>query len=511
MRPRSRGPSPARLAGAGLFAALLAARAAPAAEPRPIRAGDDGVTLGVAAGWVWTDPSENLDSTWVLVPRLGYAVSEHFTLETDLGLMQGQTRSWGYGYDGLTPRENVLLDLAPRAALEPFIVLGGGIIWKHVRRDPDTWSTQPPEGENIGNYKNPDIDFLPNLGYGAYVRLGGGMCLRVDFRGLLNLGTEPHGEIADTFVDWELTAGLVYRDALRRRDIDGDGIVDRYDDCVEDPEDYDGFEDTDGCPDDDNDGDGILDAYDDCRDDAEDFDGYRDDDGCPEDDNDNDGLADWDDACPDTPEDRDNYRDEDGCPEDDNDKDGVLDVDDRCPNVPEDGDGFDDWDGCPDDDNDHDGITDYQDVCPDAAESWNGFEDQDGCPDEKPPEPPPIEKFTGVIEGINFKVDSDEITVDSYHILNEAAAVLLEYPNLRIEVQGHTDSDGSEEYNLDLSARRAKAVVDYLIGRGVPPERLEWVGYGESRPLVPEKGPDSKAVNRRVEFHIIEDGTASDP
>jgi outer membrane protein OmpA-like peptidoglycan-associated protein len=152
-----------------------------------------------------------------------------------------------------------------------------------------------------------------------------------------------------------------------------------------------------------------------------------------------------------------------------------------------------------------DRILDIKDACPLAAEVYNEVNDEDGCPDELPPPPPPeIERFTGVIRGINFKVNSDQITVDSYALLDEAAAVFIKYPSLRIEVAGHTDSDGAAEKNLDLSARRAKAVVTYLIRRGVPPDRLEWVGFGESAPLVDNKSPDGKAVNRRVEFHVLQ-------
>ncbi len=175
-------------------------------------------------------------------------------------------------------------------------------------------------------------------------------------------------------------------------------------------------------------------------------------------------------------------------------------LDDRCPLDPEDLDGFQDDDGCPDPDNDGDGIADLIDDCPDVAETYNGYQDQDGCPDELPPE---VKQFTGIIQGIYFEVDSHRIKAESFTILDRAAAVLSEYPGIRLRIEGHTDSDGSDEYNRELSQRRAMAVGQYLINAGISPHRIEWVGYGESRPIAPNSTPDGKAQNRRVEFHVI--------
>ncbi|MCA9545820.1 MAG: thrombospondin type 3 repeat-containing protein, partial [Myxococcales bacterium] len=126
------------------------------------------------------------------------------------------------------------------------------------------------------------------------------------------------------------------------RDSDGDGILDEDDQCPHQPEDKDGFQDSDGCPDPDNDGDGLLDKDDSCPDEAEDRDGYEDADGCPEPDNDGDGILDSVDRCPMQPEDIDTFQDADGCPDPDNDEDGIPDVSDRCPLDPEDKDGFED-------------------------------------------------------------------------------------------------------------------------------------------------------------------------
>lgn len=167
-------------------------------------------------------------------------------------------------------------------------------------------------------------------------------------------------------------------------DVDQDGLKNSVDACPRRAEDYDAFEDEDGCPDLDNDRDGVIDADDRCPNEPEDMDGHEDLDGCPEGiatDRDGDGKLDAQDMCPDDPEDRDGFEDQDGCPDPDNDQDGILDRDDLCPSDAEDGDGFQDEDGCPDPDNDMDRVLDVDDKCPNEPENYNGKQDSDGCPD----------------------------------------------------------------------------------------------------------------------------------
>jgi OOP family OmpA-OmpF porin len=176
--------------------------------------------------------------------------------------------------------------------------------------------------------------------------------------------------------------GVLY--VAEGKDTDGDGIEGAADQCPTEPEDKDGYEDTDGCPDNDNDLDTIPDKQDKCPGQAEDQDGFQDNDGCPEADNDNDGIPDTGDRCPNEPESKNGFKDDDGCPDEaDTDNDGVPDSRDKCVKEPEDTDGFEDTDGCPDPDNDGDGILDADDECVDEAETKNGFQDEDGCPDEK--------------------------------------------------------------------------------------------------------------------------------
>ena len=167
------------------------------------------------------------------------------------------------------------------------------------------------------------------------------------------------------------------------RDTDGDGIANSNDKCPLVAEDRDGFEDRDGCADEDNDGDRREDNIDKCPEKAEDLDGFDDDDGCPELDNDSDGVPDLEDRCALDPEDKIAPHDKDGCPinKRDSDGDGMVDISDACPEDAEDEDGFEDWDGCSDADQDKDGVDDGDDQCALCPEDKDGFEDSDGCPE----------------------------------------------------------------------------------------------------------------------------------
>ena len=288
-------------------------------------------------------------------------------------------------------------------------------------------------------------------------------------------------------------------------DRDGDGIKDDVDRCPTLAEDFDGFEDGDGCPEPDNDGDGILDRDDKCPNEPEDKDGVADEDGCPEAealDRDGDGIPDARDQCPDEPEDRDGFEDEDGCPDPDNDRDGILDLDDLCPNEAEDKDGFEDEDGCPDPDNDKDRILDKDDQCPNEPETYNGNQDEDGCPDQGRV----IVRHGSleILDKIYFETAKAVIMPVSFPILDAIAATLKGNPQLAlVEVQGHADERGDDGYNLALTEQRSAAVRLALIERGVEAERLDAKGYGETKPIDPARNQAAWAKNRRVEFVIL--------
>ena len=288
-------------------------------------------------------------------------------------------------------------------------------------------------------------------------------------------------------------------------DADGDGIADDVDRCPEVPEDLDGYEDADGCPEDqDTDGDRIPDSRDRCPDAPEDYDGDADDDGCPDAaaDRDGDGVVDPDDKCPDVAEDRDGFQDADGCPDPDNDLDGIADAADKCPLQPEDKDGFEDLDGCPDPDNDQDRIADAVDRCPNEPEDYDGDADTDGCPDV----------FTRIVvtadrielkQNIFFETNKATIQAVSFELLDEVAAALEQTSALVVRIEGHTDSRGSAPYNRRLSEDRAQSVRRYLIAHGIGADRLQAVGYGEERPIEDNQTRDGREANRRVEFHIV--------
>jgi outer membrane protein OmpA-like peptidoglycan-associated protein len=242
-----------------------------------------------------------------------------------------------------------------------------------------------------------------------------------------------------------------------------------------------------------------------CRFGPEDRDGVEDSDFCRDPDNDHDGIEDARDTCPNDAEDKDGFEDRDGCPDLDNDADGLLDGIDHCPEASEDRDGFDDGDGCPEPDNDADGLLDALDGCPLDPEDKDGFEDKDGCPE---PGPTPVsvsivEQHILVSERIYFDDGRDTIRQVSMPVLDQVAAVIRGLRRgLKVIVEGHTDDAGTPAHNLDLSHRRARAVVEYLRARGVDPERLDYVGLGATKPLGPNDSPEGRALNRRVEFRI---------
>jgi outer membrane protein OmpA-like peptidoglycan-associated protein len=339
--------------------------------------------------------------------------------------------------------------------------------------------------------------------------------------------------------------GLVYAPDVR--DEDKDGVPDAVDKCLGVPEDRDGFQDNDGCPDPDNDGDAILDKDDKCPNQAEDFDQFEDEDGCPEPDNDKDGINDINDACPMDPEDgkgpkpkdgcplsktdsdgdgvpddkdkcptdaedKDGFEDDDGCPDPDNDNDGIPDNFDQCPNQPEDADNFQDEDGCPDPDNDKDGILDKDDKCPNEPENINGYQDEDGCPDKGPPPKVKIEKGQIVIlEKVFFDTGKARIKPVSFNLLDQVASTIKAHPEFKIRIEGHTDSQGKQDKNIKLSQERADSVRTYLIKRGIEPERLQSVGYGPAVPIADNKTAAGREANRRVEFHIVDDKPKAQP
>lgn len=283
-------------------------------------------------------------------------------------------------------------------------------------------------------------------------------------------------------------------------DSDGDGIADTYDACPLEA----GPSKFSGCPD--TDGDGIADKDDDCPDEVGAF-KFR---GCP--DTDNDGIPNKDDQCPDEfglPENG-------GCPIGDTDGDGTLDNEDPCPTqagppvlkgCPDsDGDLVPDKDdqcpetygaistkGCPD--TDGDGIIDKDDQCPERA----GPITNKGCPEIKKEDK---EVLIFATQAIQFRTGSAVITTSSYVLLDQIADILKKYPDYKVNIDGYTDSVGSANINQSLSERRAKACFDYLITKGISPNRMAYKGFGEANPLGDNSTAIGRERNRRVEFNL---------
>jgi OOP family OmpA-OmpF porin len=247
----------------------------------------------------------------------------------------------------------------------------------------------------------------------------------------------------------------------------------------------------------DKDGDGIPDNVDKCPNDPEDRDGFEDEDGCPDPDNDKDGIPDVKDKCPADPEDKDGFQDEDGCPDPDNDTDGIPDTADKCPNDPEDKDGFEDEDGCPDPDNDKDGVPDASDKCPNDP----GPADNNGCP-KKYEHIVVTEQKIELKQKIFFETNKAVIMPRSFALLNEIAQALQARPSMTVRIEGHTDTRGKRPHNMTLSQSRADSVRQFLIGLGVDGNRMESKGYGPDQPIETNKTAGGREKNRRVEFFI---------
>ena len=246
------------------------------------------------------------------------------------------------------------------------------------------------------------------------------------------------------------------------RDTDGDGVSDRKDKCPDTPKGA--TVNADGCPGD-SDGDGVLDGLDACPGtlkgctvDAR---------GCPSD-SDGDGVCDGLDQCADTPKGA--TVDARGCPSD-SDGDGVMDGADKCPNTPA-----------------------------------GAKVDAEGCPIEISERETEL-LDTGMIRlnDVNFETAKADILPESYATLDIVGQLLTRWPDLRIEIGGHTDSRGTAAYNQKLSEARAQSVLTYLLQKfpALKGDQYTAKGYGEAKPIAPNNNALNMAKNRRVEFKVL--------
>ncbi|MBL8026580.1 MAG: PEGA domain-containing protein [Fibrobacteres bacterium] len=278
-------------------------------------------------------------------------------------------------------------------------------------------------------------------------------------------------------------------------DKDGDGLPNDIDNCKEDPEDIDGYEDSDGCPDNDNDKDNVPDIKDKCPNEAEDLDGINDPDGCPDKDNDADNIPDSLDMCPHTAEDRDGMEDFDGCPEPDNDLDLIHDSTDVAINEPEDRDGFQDNDGVQDRDNDNDGVWDYMDLCPDSAEVFNNYQDDDGCPDVRLTEPQ-----KGIVARLPFRMD-EKFKDTVLAAIDSAYDAMQAYPDMQIEIKVHSDNRGNAPKKLENTKQAARLIAAYMDARKrIPSSRYTVSGVGGNDPIASNVSEEGRQKNTRIEI-----------
>ena len=474
----------------------LAAGAAPAATaataaPEPVREiRDDRWSLWPMAGGIFSDASD-LDHGWTAGFKATRPVSDHFAF------------SGGFDYSSLaTTNAKDYNRISGRAGLEGY--LGTPYYDSAI-------STQPFVG--LGLHVS-SIDFIgqTRAGYGPYgdagimQRLTPNMALLLQGRYQLDYVQAKGPLPKDTFYTWQAMVGL--RIALgekpydHNRDSDHDGVPDAKDKCPNTPKGV--AVDANGCPLD-TDGDGVPDYLDKCPRTPPGVSVNAD--GCPLD-ADGDGVPDYLDKCPSTP--RGVKVDANGCPSADTDGDGVPDYLDKCPNTPP---GTKVGpDGCPLD-SDGDGIPDAQDECPHSPAGAkvlpNGCALKGDCRTPRPNEQ--VDKngcaveHNFILKGVNFEFDSDRLTEDAKLILNQVGETLQAYPEVEVDVEGHTDFIGTDAYNLGLSEKRAKAVKAYLTGRGVKPGRMTPIGYGKSRPIDSNETEEGREKNRRVELKVKSD------
>lgn len=329
-------------------------------------------------------------------------------------------------------------------------------------------------------------------GAGIRMALGERVSLRVEGRDLRYRLPATTSAAQEYRNEPEAYAGISFGIGGPARDKDRDGVPDDDDRCPGTP--VGARVDAVGCALD-SDDDGVFDGIDQCPNtpsgakvDAR---------GC-ELDEDQDGVPDGVDRCADTPKGA--TVDAEGCPHD-SDGDGVADGIDKCPSTPT-GCAV-NPNGCPTD-LDGDGVCDGLDQCPDTPA--NAKVDRTGCPIVVSDKETQLLE-TGMIrlQNVNFDTGRATILPESEPVLDEVGNILARWPDLKIEIGGHTDAQGSVGKNLQLSRDRARAVLDYLLSKfpELDPSQFTTAGYGASRPISTNSTALGRSKNRRVEFKVL--------
>lgn len=421
------------------------------------------------------DPATVLDDRWSITPMGGFIFSDQNDLDSgfSLGIMAAKPLNAYFSYE--FGADFGLLETSNAGDYERFSGRLGAVLHPFSPYFDDSAAFQPfmSGGAHLSS-----VDFLNQTvsAFGLYGTVG--FTQRMSDRlGLTLLARYQVDDVGDsgliqdqTYYTWQVMGGLRIaigsKPSDKFRDSDGDGVPDHLDQCPGTPP-------------------GVQ----------------VDERGCPLD-SDGDGVPDYLDKCPDTP--RGVKVDADGCPTTDSDGDGTPDYRDLCPDSPP---GIPvDADGCPLD-SDGDGIPDYLDECPNTPAGLAVL--PDGCAlvgDCRRPRPGEEVDENGcaiggfILRGVKFEFDSAILTQDARRILTVVAKTLKAYPNVTVEVAGHTDSIGTAGYNLGLSERRSLSVKQFLIGQGVNGDKLIPVGYGLTRPIADNATEEGREENRRVEL-----------
>ncbi|HVP56860.1 MAG TPA: OmpA family protein [bacterium] len=414
------------------------------------------VGLGVNAGAAILSNADKdkagFDERASMGPMMGFVLRHSISNHLSLGF----TANYGYNYDkdsksfrtNLIPLDvNLIYNFGPDKRTSPYILGSLGMLaWN---------SNYRPAGISIDSQRE------GALGVGAGLDIFLTDIMALDICGRLRYITNDKcddmigrswdlGIISNDNLLWTITAGITWYPG-KCKDSDGDGVCDSKDKCPDTPP----------CA--------VVDEF-----------------GCPKD-SDGDGVWDGCDKCPDTPKCA--TVDAKGCPKD-SDGDGVWDGCDKCPDTPKCC--VVDANGCPKDE-DGDGVCDGCDKCPGTPKGVQV--DDVGCPKKCDLSP---------LEGITFRFDKSDVVPSPSPILDQAVAIIKGCPKSKIEIQGHTDSMGSDEYNMKLGQRRADAVKKYLVDHGIETERLFTKSYGESKPIDTNNTDAGRAKNRRIEFHEID-------
>jgi OOP family OmpA-OmpF porin len=452
------------------------------------------LTLGPTVGYADWSKDMNLDNELLYGGRLGIWANGYVGLEGHYTIMAAKTlhygRTWignetsvGVDQDLSLYGANVILNISPTKVFSPFLVGG----WQ--------------EAEFEDNTAWPEKAFMngPQFGGGFFFWPHPRVALRGEIRDLMwdfksPPAPDPPGEGWEHNLVYSVGVEVALGGWLTRTDTDGDGVLDRRDQCPNTP--LGARVDVSGCPID-SDADGVPDGLDQCE--GTPAGALVDASGCHRD-SDGDEVPDGIDTCPDTPPEV--PVDAKGCPTD-ADADGVFDGLDRCPNTQ--AGATVDASGCPSD-SDNDGVFDGLDKCPNTPA--NARVDVDGCPiviSEKETELLDTGKIT--VQNVNFDTGKWTIRPESFAVLDEIGGILIQWPDLKIEIGGHTDSRGSDALNQGLSEKRANAVREYLISKFPQIQAAQYTsaGYGEKFPIADNTTPTGLAKNRRVEFKVLND------